>query len=210
MGRSLAERVGTKTHANSLKTAACRGYVRVCQILSKWGIFGRFSFGMSEPGYFSRAITAAHGYCELHMWQAAWDELESLHAEDRAHPDVLRLRLGIFVGLQRWESAAVLAESLAPAGWKEAFVMESYAIRRSRSLAEALEFLNRGAELLQEDPLFWFNRACYVCQLGDLEAAKISLSHPFQLNTDLRALSLEEADLLPLWDSLATERPAPL
>jgi tetratricopeptide (TPR) repeat protein len=160
--------------------------------------------------YFTRTLDAATGYCELQMWSAAWEELESLPPDDRAHPDVLRLRLGVFIGLQRWECAALLAESLVDAGWTEAsaFVMGSGAIRRCRSLPEALEFLSRGAELLRKDATYWYTRACCVCQLGDLEAAKISISRAFKLEPDLRAIALEEQDLEPLLDSLATEWPA--
>jgi Flp pilus assembly protein TadD len=85
-----------------------------------------------------------------------------------------------------------------------AVLLGAYAVRRCRSLPEALEFLNRGAELLQEDPTFWFNRACYVCQLGDVEAAKIAFSHAFKLNPALRVVALEEEDLEPLWDTFSS------
>jgi hypothetical protein len=57
-------------------------------------------------------ITAAIGFCELAMWQAAWDELETLEPEERALPIVLRVKLGIFIALERWESAVLLAEGM--------------------------------------------------------------------------------------------------
>jgi hypothetical protein len=44
--------------------------------------------------------------------------------------------------------------------------------------------------------------------LRALKAAKIALSRAFKLNPDLRATALEDEDLEPLWDSLATEWPA--
>jgi hypothetical protein len=61
-------------------------------------------------------ITAAIGYCELQMYQAAWDELETLEPEERALPEVPRIRLGIFVALERWESATLLAEGMIARG----------------------------------------------------------------------------------------------
>ena len=59
-----------------------------------------------------RMITAAQGYCDLGMWQDASDELDGLPPEERAAIEALKLRLAIFMGLKKWDSTAVLAESL--------------------------------------------------------------------------------------------------
>jgi uncharacterized protein HemY len=47
------------------------------------------------------------------MHQDAWNELESLPPELRADDGVLELRIQIYQALGKWESARVLAESLA-------------------------------------------------------------------------------------------------
>src|SRR4051812_22203803 len=111
---------------------------------------------VAADGYTNRTgatITAAKGFCELGMWQDAWDELERLEAEERASPDVLRLRLDIFVTLERWESAAVLAEGMiargedAPSTW----LLGALAICRHRSIEEARAFLLRAEPRLQDN-----------------------------------------------------------
>jgi predicted Zn-dependent protease len=129
---------------------------------------------MADETSFTAIVAAAQGYCELRMWKEAWNELKALASEERERKEVLRLRLGILVGMERWDIAATLAEEMVDKGSREhsAFLMGAYAMRRSRSLAEALEFLVRGSILLAEDATFWYSRACYECQLGDGAAAQ--------------------------------------
>ena len=50
---------------------------------------------------------------------------------------------------------------------------------------------------------FHFNLACYDCQLGQLDDAKLWLQRAFELKPQFRLKSLEDDDLEPLWDSLA-------
>ena len=65
---------------------------------------------MNDP---QRHLDAALGYFALGMHQDAWDELESLPPAHRADDTVLELRIQIYQGLGKWESARILAESLA-------------------------------------------------------------------------------------------------
>ena len=103
-----------------------------------------------NPGDAEAIIPAAIGFCELGMWQDAWDELENLEPEDRARPEVLRIRLGIFMALQRFESAAIRATSLISSGFATptTWLQGALAIRRHRTLADARDFLLRAEESL--------------------------------------------------------------
>lgn len=49
-----------------------------------------------------------------------------------------------------------------------------------------------------------YNLACYACQLGRLEEAKIWLREAFGLDEkqELKLLALEDPDLKPLWQVL--------
>ena len=49
-----------------------------------------------------------------------------------------------------------------------------------------------------------FNLACYDCQLGNLESAKLYLEQAIKLKPGMRTMALDDPDLEPLWDSLAT------
>jgi len=174
------------------------------------------SFALAEaPEGFSRSmspeslqkIQAAHGFFELGMWQASWDELETMGPEDRAELPVAVLRVEILKAMKRWESAAILAESLIEKGAKIGglYLSAAYAIRRARSLPEAKAMLLKGEPFLQDEALWWYNLACYDCQLGDLEAAKARLARAFEIDRDYRLRALEDEDLKPLWDAFAGE-----
>jgi hypothetical protein len=52
--------------------------------------------------------------------------------------------------------------------------------------------------------VFHFNLACYECQLGNIDAAKVYLTETFDIEPRYRLLALEDEDLKPLWDTLQT------
>ena len=51
--------------------------------------------------------------------------------------------------------------------------------------------------------IFHYNLACYMCQLGELEKAKVRLHRPFKLDPGLRVMALDDGDLKPLWEGIA-------
>lgn len=58
-------------------------------------------------------LAAAIGYLDMGMPQDAWDELESLPPELKDRDPVRDLQIELYQRLGNWESAAMLAESLA-------------------------------------------------------------------------------------------------
>jgi hypothetical protein len=46
-----------------------------------------------------------------------------------------------------------------------------------------------------------YNLACYSCQLGDIEQAKMRVGKAIELDPKFKLLALDDADLEPLWDS---------
>jgi hypothetical protein len=58
-------------------------------------------------------MRAATGWLELGDHLSAFEELERLPQEKRAHPDVLKIRYEIYAKAGRWESAFELAEGLS-------------------------------------------------------------------------------------------------
>jgi hypothetical protein len=51
--------------------------------------------------------------------------------------------------------------------------------------------------------IFHYNLACYMCQLGELEKAKVRLHRAFKLDPGLRVMALDDEELKPLWDEIA-------
>lgn len=65
---------------------------------------------MSDP---VETVKAAWGFIELGLFEDAAEELDSLPAEFRVGDDVMEARIGICQRLEKWNSARVLAQSLA-------------------------------------------------------------------------------------------------
>ena len=68
-----------------------------------------FSQGLTQPD--EQHLKAAQGWLELGNVLDACAELDSIKPQDRAHPDVLKLRLRIDMKGGKWDSAAQLAEA---------------------------------------------------------------------------------------------------
>ena len=149
-------------------------------------------------------LQPALGYLQLGMFVEANDELEELPPELRADDAVLGLRLEIYQGLGKWESARVLAESLAKRspenpGW---WLSWSYALRREKSVAEAQTVLRKASEIHPDVALIAYNLACYACVMGDLAEARTLLKIAFGMEASCKRMALDDPDLEPLWTAL--------
>jgi predicted Zn-dependent protease len=155
-----------------------------------------------------RNLDAALGYLALGMHQDAWEELESLPPELRADDQVLDLRISIYQGLKKWESARVLAESLAkrspenPHWW----ILWAFSLRREKSVEAARAVLLEAALLHPDEALIQYNLACYACVLGQMEAAHKLLSVAFTMDASLKLIALDDSDLDPIFGENSSER----
>jgi tetratricopeptide (TPR) repeat protein len=154
-----------------------------------------------------RHLDTTLGYLALGMHQDAWDELESLPPELRADVGVIELRIEILQRLEKWESARVLAESLAkrcpenPHWW----ILWAYSLRREQSVEAAQRVLREARAIHPNVGMIAYNLACYACMLGDLEEARILLQIAFSLDPLLRKTALDDPDLEPLWIDLGKQ-----
>ncbi len=150
-----------------------------------------------------RRLTAAQGWLELGDWQSANDELESIAPQLRAHPDVLKLRFGVYSAAKHWELALVVAESLAKhlPGEPEGWIHRSFALHEMRRTKEAQALLLPAATLFPDHWLIAYNLACYASQLGQLEDARHFLERAFSLGDakQVKLMALDDADLSPLF-----------
>ncbi|MGV3531740.1 MAG: TPR end-of-group domain-containing protein [Chthoniobacteraceae bacterium] len=80
----------------------------------------------------------------------------------------------------------------------------AFATRRADSVEAAKRILLHALERHPAEAILHFNLACYAYQLGDMEGAKERLAEAFKTDPDWRMLALEDEDLRPLWDSLAS------
>ena len=81
----------------------------------------------------------------------------------------------------------------------------AYASRRAQSIEIAKGILLHALERHPKEAVLHYNLACYECQLGNLTEAKARLEATFKLDRGYRETSLNDEDLEPLWNSLATD-----
>jgi hypothetical protein len=57
-------------------------------------------------------LEAAKGWCELHAFLEANEELEKITPQMRAHPDVLEVRWQSYANLEKWDGALDIASAI--------------------------------------------------------------------------------------------------
>ena len=148
-----------------------------------------------------RLLEPVSGYLALGMHQEAWDELENLPPDLRVHDDVLATRIGILQHLGKWESARILAESLAKRSPEKLswWLDWAYALRREKSVNEARNVLLEAAAHHPDEATIPYNLGCYACVLGEMEAARKLLEMAFTMDESLRREALDDPDLDPIF-----------
>src|SRR4029453_18391089 len=147
---------------------------------------------------------AATGYVELGMFLEADAELDKIDPFNRAAPEVLALRIGIYRGLEKWELMQEIARRLAEfqpddIQWTLSL---AYATRRANSIEAAKKVLLSAEPRFPKEAAIRYNLACYFCQTGDIPSAKNYLKQAFEIDLSLRLAALEDEDLKALWGSL--------
>ena len=155
-------------------------------------------------------IRAAEGYCELGMHDLAWRQIEQLPAERRKQAPVLGLRIQLHLDAGEWSEALSLSRQLLDVQpeSKGAHIHAAYCLHELRRTEEARDLLRDGPEILRDEPVFFYNLACYEAQLGDLKAAREWLERSVQMDSSLARQAREDPDLTGLWRDSGTVREA--
>ena len=142
-------------------------------------------------------LRAAQGFLELGDSDSAWEELESIPAEDRSDPVVLRMRVEIYRHKESWMEMADIAcyltkiEPHQPDHW----ISRAWAERRHLGLKTAEQTLLKALEAFPDESLIHYNLACYACRQGRIKEAKERLSKAISLDPQWRESALEDDDL---------------
>lgn len=147
---------------------------------------------------------AAQGWTGLQNAKEAYAELEKIRPELQEHPFVRSAWLDALILGDEWIKACEMATSLTnefpdePGFWLHL----AYATRRAEGggIGQALEILDGALEKFPKEWMIPYNMACYLCQLERLEEAKALLAKALQIGgKGIRAASLGDEDLMPLW-----------
>ena len=146
-------------------------------------------------------LKAAQGFLELGDPDSAWEELESIPAEDRADQAVLWTRLEIYRRKQKWDGMVEIAQHLVqkspdnPKHWLDL----AWAQRRGINLPIAEKTLVEASGRFPNEATIHFNLSCYLCLQGKIEESKERLRRAIDLDPSFREIALEDEDLKDLW-----------
>jgi predicted Zn-dependent protease len=157
----------------------------------------------------SHHLSAAIGWLELGDVAEAGEELEKIVPPFRSHPAVLVVRYDLHAAAGKWDTAAEIAAALTrlepdePGVW----ISLAYAIRRKAGggIAPARAILIRARQTFPKEPIIAYNLACYDCQLGDLNAARLWLEKACMLGDvrKIKKMARQDPDMEPLWPDLS-------
>jgi tetratricopeptide (TPR) repeat protein len=147
-------------------------------------------------------LEAAKGWCELHAYLQANEELENISPELRAHPSVLEVRWQIYANLDKWDGALEISTAL----WKMQPQKAEGWIYRASSLAElgrqqdAYDLLKEAVTRFPKDEIIHYDLACIACALKRLPEAREWLEIAIELGgNEMKVRALDDEDLGPLW-----------
>ena len=148
-------------------------------------------------------LKIAVGYLELGMIEDAANEIELLPPDQKNSSEVLGVRMEIYRAAEKWTLMEVVARELwkrhqdDPLQWNDL----AWVVRRASGLDESLKILSEALEKFPDDALTNYNLGCYLCQLGDVEAAKESVGRAIQLDGKYKTLAIDDPDLEPMWEA---------
>ena len=147
------------------------------------------------------------------MARAAGDWKSNPHAREwqiapelHDHPGVLEVRWHIYAKAKKWDRVLETASSqikLVPdisLGWRH----RSYCLHELKRTEETRDNPVRVVENFADDPILPYNLACYECQLGRLEQAKVWLEKACKMGgrKQIKLMALQDRDLEPLWEEM--------
>ncbi len=156
----------------------------------------------------SHHLSAASGWLGLGNVAEAGAELEKIAAKFHTHPDVLAVHCDIHFQTGNWAAAAEIAAALTRLEPEEpgAWISLAYATRRKTGggIPQARAILIQAQKTFPRATIIAYNLACYDCQLGDLNAARLWLEKACMLGDvrTIKQMALQDPDLKPLWPEL--------
>jgi tetratricopeptide (TPR) repeat protein len=151
-------------------------------------------------------LEAAEGWLGLGDWREAQKEFEQVSPGLYQSPPCLAVCWQIQAAAREWEKALETASALIakvpdhPIGW----INRSFSLHELKRTEEARDGLLRVADRFPGNSTIRYNVACYECQLGRVQQARVWFQHATRLGDadQIRKAALEDTDLRPLWDEI--------
>ena len=144
-----------------------------------------------------RTLEAAAGYLALGMPEDAAAELASLPEGELQSPAAMQLRLQMAVAEEHWTIGVGIGTDLIQSAPENpsAYILTSYCLRELERVEEARETLMDGPDSLREEPIFYYNLACYESLLGAIEVSHEWLKRALELDPNMAPEARKDRDL---------------
>ena len=167
---------------------------------------GRMKAQLSPPD--SHHLLAAAGWLELGNPQEALLELNRIAPALTDNFFVLEMAWALHATQNNWVEALPIALRLVELHPDEStsWLHYAYALRRAPegSVEKAWQALFPAAEKFPDESTIPFNLACYACQLGEFDNARMWLQKAMKTGgaKEIRGRALQDEDLRKLWPEI--------
>jgi tetratricopeptide (TPR) repeat protein len=152
-------------------------------------------------------LQAAQGWCELHSFLEANEELEKITPRLRAHPSVLEVRWQIYANLEKWESALDTASAIVKMvpDWPSGWIYRASSLTGVNRQEEAYETLSTAAARFPSDEIILYDLACVCCSLKQFDEARRWLGKAMETGgNEIKLRALDDPDLEQLWKNIGS------
>ncbi|CAN5375390.1 hypothetical protein BH23VER1_BH23VER1_37700 [soil metagenome] len=149
-------------------------------------------------------LRAAVGYMELGMLEDAWAELDGIPEPILESEAGVHLRLLLLLREERWDKGLAMAVRLCALtpGMPTGFIHGAYCLHEMGRTEEAQQTLLEGPDSLRQEPIFFYNLACYKAALGEEADAEAFLRKSILMDDRLHQVALKDPDLKALWERI--------
>ena len=155
----------------------------------------------------SHILNAAVGWAELGLPEEALVELSRLNPALLGHPDVMDLRWRLHAMKKDWAGALTVARAQLTVSPErvDSWINQSFALHELKRTREAFDELVAVVEKFPKVGVIPYNLACYACQMGQIDDARIWLRRARRLlgKDQLKEMATDDPDLKPLREELA-------
>lgn len=151
---------------------------------------------MHEPPWLERT----RGYIDLGMLDEAAREISNLPPNKRGTPQAQEMRIIISLDRGDLDEALALSEVLCEVHPEEhaGYIQGAYALHALERTQDAIDHLQSGPSSLQDEPVYFYNLACYELSLGREQAALTWLKQSIDMESSFQQKALADPDLAPL------------
>ena len=153
---------------------------------------------------FEQKLRIAEGYAELGMLDDALTQLDELDPEYQDRMEILRMRVDVVLQKRDWQNGLQLSLRICGMypGDSCGYIHAAFCLHELGRTLEAKRTLLTGPAGLLDEPVYYYNLACYDTVLGNLQQAKVYLQASFRLDKSFQDLAKCDPDLQRIKDEL--------